>query len=125
MPNKLSRRERQILDVLYRCRQATVAQVQAELKDPPGYDGVRTTLRSLERKGFVRHWQDGPRYLYAPAMPMEKARGAALRHLVGTFFGGSSVKAALALLSMSEDELDDAELTRIRALLGADREEDE
>lgn len=113
----LSRRERQILDVLYQRREATVAQVQAALADPPGYDGVRTTLRILERKGYVQHRADGPRYLYAPAVPVEAARNRALDHLVKTFFGGSTTRAALALIEMADADTDDPELDRIRRAL--------
>ncbi len=117
MADPLSRRERQILDILHRRRQATVAEVLAEMTDPPAYDGVRTILRMLERKGFVQHRQDGPRYLYAPTEPLEHARSRALQHVVGTFFGGSTTHAAAALLSMNDAELDDDEFAALRALV--------
>ena len=113
----LSRRERQILNALYRHRSATVAEVQEALEDPPGYDGVRTTLRVLERKGYIGHRQDGPRYLYFPVESLETARRNALRHVVGTFFDGSAAQAAQALLSMSDAELSDRELDGLRALV--------
>lgn len=122
MADRLSRRERQILDILHRRRAATVAQVQAEMSDPPSYDGVRTILRMLERKGAIRHRQDGPRYLYSPVEPLEKARTKALEHLVGTFFGGSTSRAAAALLSLDDAALDESELAAIRVLL--DRQEE-
>ena len=122
MSESVSRRERQILNVLYRRPGATVAQVQEELEDAPGYDGVRTTLRILEKKGLVRHQQDGPRYLYFPTEPLEAAREKAIGHLVGTFFGGSALQAAAALLEMSEGELRDEELDRLRQLVAAQEE---
>lgn len=122
MSEDLSRRERQILNVLYRFPGATVAQVQESLEDAPGYDGVRTTLRILERKGFVLHRQDGPRYLYHPTEPLEAARRKAMGHLVGTFFGGSTLQAAAALLEMSEADLDDEELDRLRQWVEAQEE---
>ncbi len=120
MREALSRRERQILDVLFRCGEATVAQVVAEMTDPPGYDAVRTTLRILERKNYVRHWHDGPRYLYAPVASVETARASELKRLVRTFFGGSPTRAALALLS--DGDLNDEELERIRTLLETSEE---
>lgn len=122
MADPLSRRERQILDILYRRRQATVAEVLAEMKEPPGYDGVRTILRMLERKGFVQHRQHGPRYLYSPTQPLEDARRGALKHLVATFFSGSSTHAAAALLSMNDAELDDDEIEALRALVRSQEE---
>jgi len=122
MAVKLSRRERQILNALYRRRSATVAEVQEELEDPPGYDGVRTTLRVLERKGYIGHRQDGPRYLYFPEEPLESARRNALRHVVGTFFGGSTAQAAEALLTMTDAELSDEELDALRALVESKEE---
>ena len=100
--NGLSRRERQIVDVLYRLGEAGAAEVVQHLTDRPSYNSVRVTLGILERKGVVRHWRDGARYVYAPTLPPEKARESALRHLVRTFFRGSTSKAALTLL---EDEL--------------------
>lgn len=122
MADPLSRRERQILDILHRRRQATVAEVLAEMIDPPAYDGVRTILRMLERKGFVQHRQDGPRYLYAPTEPLERARSRALEHVVGTFFGGSSTHAAAALLSMTDTEIADDEFAKLRALVHGEEE---
>lgn len=122
MKEQLSRREREILNVLYRQGEATVAQVLEELTDPPSYDGVRTTLRVLERKGYIRHRHHGPRYLYMPTEPLEKARSRALRQLVGTFFGGSPMQAAAALLELSESELSDRELDRLREIVGPEDE---
>ncbi len=117
MNDPLSRRERQILDVLHRRGDATVAQVRGEMTDPPSYDGVRTILRMLEKKGIVCHRQDGPRYLYTTVEPIDKARTRALRHLVGTFFGGSTTHAAAALLTLEERPLNADEQQSIREIL--------
>jgi len=109
LTTQLSRRERQIMDVIYRHGRVTAAEVLAELPDPPGYSAVRAMLRLLEDKGHVRHEQDGPRYVYLPTVNRDKARRSALRHLVRTFFDGSTEDAVAALLQadngMSEDEL--------------------
>ena len=109
---KLSPRERQILDILFRLGSATVAEVRVAMSDPPAYDSVRTTLRILEGKEYVRHKQDGPRYVYLPGISRRAAERAAASHLVDTFFEGSAKKAALALLrssDLSADELDELE----------------
>jgi BlaI family transcriptional regulator, penicillinase repressor len=95
---RLSRRQRQIMDVLFRCGEATVADVVAELPDRATYSAVRAVLRTLEDKGHVRHRADGPRYVYAPTLARETARRTAAAHLVTTFFDGSTVQAVAALL---------------------------
>lgn len=109
LTTQLSRRERQIMDVIYRHGKVTAAEVLAELPEPPSYSAVRAMLRLLEDKGHVRHDQDGPRYMYTPVVNRDKARRSALRHLVRTFFDGSTEDAVAALLQndsgMSEDEL--------------------
>jgi predicted transcriptional regulator len=99
---KLSRRERECLDVLYKRGEATVAEVQEDMPDPPSYSAVRATLNVLVDKGAAQHRQDGPRYVYLPAVPAGSARNAAVKHLVDTFFGGSAEEAAVALLAMSD-----------------------
>jgi predicted transcriptional regulator len=99
---KLSRRERECLDILYRNGEATVAEVQAAMTDPPSYSAVRATLNVLVDKRAAQHRQDGPRYVYLPAIPAGSARNAAVKHLVDTFFGGSAEEAAVALLAMSD-----------------------
>ena len=109
----LSRRERQIMDALYTMGAATVGEVMDRIPDPPSYSAVRATLRVLEEKGHVQHKQDGPRYLYLPTVPHDKARSTALKHLVGTFFGGSVEQAVMALLSMPETKMSDAELEKL------------
>jgi predicted transcriptional regulator len=87
--NKLSRRERQIMDILYKNGPSSVAEVLEALPDPPGYSSVRTLLRVLEEKGHVSHREDGKRYVYRPTRPREGVAGGALRRVVQTFFGGS------------------------------------
>jgi BlaI family penicillinase repressor len=99
---KLSRRERECLDIIYRRGEATVSEVQEAMPDPPSYSAVRATLNVLVDKGAAQHRQDGPRYVYLPAIPAGSARNAAVKHLVDTFFGGSAEEAAVALLAMSD-----------------------
>jgi len=110
---RLSRRERQIMDILLRRREATALQVQADLPDPPSYDAVRTILRILTEKGTAVRRADGTRYIYAPAVDPDTARQVALTHLVRTFFQGSAGRAALELLKKSDLSLGDAELARL------------
>ena len=114
---KLSPRERQILDILYQRGSASVAEVREAMSDPPSYDSVRTTLRILEEKEFVRHKQDGPRYIYQPAIAQKNAQRAALQHLLQTFFQGSAEKAAVAMLKLSDQALSDKELDELEAWL--------
>jgi predicted transcriptional regulator len=109
----LSRRERQIMDALYTLSEATVGEVMERMPDPPSYSAVRATLRVLEEKGHVKHKQDGPRYLYLPTVSRDKAQSHALKHLVGTFFGGSVEQAVVALLSMPETNLSDTQLEKL------------
>jgi predicted transcriptional regulator len=112
---KLTRRERQIMDILYRDGEATVADVMAQLPDPPSYSAVRATMNVLEEKGHVRHKQDGPRYVYLPAVPRERARRAAMKHLLQTFFDGSAERAVVALLQMSDSTLSTTDFERLAA----------
>ena len=109
----LSRRERQIMDILIRRREATVADVLGDLPDPPSYDAVRTTLRILTEKGATTRRNEAHRYVYAPSFDLETAREYALSHLVKTFFQGSVGRAALALLKKSDLHLDNAELAHL------------
>ena len=90
--DSLSRRERQIMDVVYRLGRATAAEVQEGLPDPPSYSAVRALLRVLEEKGHLRHEQDGPRNVYVPTVPRDAARSSAVRALLETFFGGSRAR---------------------------------
>lgn len=113
----LSRRERQIVDALFRLGRGSAAEVRAELPDAPSYSAVRALLRILEEKGHVRHEQDGPRYVYMPTVARENAKRSALRHLVQTFFEGSATQAISALLDSSSSKLSDAELERLAHML--------
>lgn len=119
----LTRRERQIMDILYRRGRATAAEVMADLPGDPSYSTVRTHLRILETKGHVRHEQDGVRYVYTAAVPRHSARRSALRHLVDTFFDGSAEKVVSALLGGDGARLDDSQLDRIAALIDKARKE--
>ena len=101
------------MDVLYRLGEATVAEVMEELADPPTYSAVRSALRILENKGHIAHREDGPRYVYSPAVGREKARHAALDQLVDTFFEGSSEQAVVALLRRSDLEMSDSQIERL------------
>ena len=113
----LSRRERQIVDILYREGRATAAEVQAALPDPPSYSAVRAMLRILEDKGHVRHEQDGPRYVYLPTVARDNAKRSALRHMLRTFFDGSTEQAISALLDDSSTRLSDRELDRLARMI--------
>jgi predicted transcriptional regulator len=117
----LSRRERQILDILYKNGRATAAEVQAALPEPPSYSAVRALLRILEEKGHVRHEQDGPRYVYLPTLARDNAKRSALRHILQTFFDGSAEQAISALLDESSAKLSSAELDRLARLIDGAR----
>ena len=119
----LSRRERQIMDILFRRGRATAADVMAELPGQPSYSTVRTQLRVLEEKGHVRHQLDGVRFVYMPVLARQAARKSALRHLVDTFFDGSSEQAVAALLGGEGARLTDAQLDRIAAMIARARKE--
>lgn len=113
----LSRRERQIVDILYARGKATAAEVQTALPDPPSYSAVRAMLRILEDKGHVKHEQDGPRYVYVPTVGRDNAKRSALHHVLKTFFDGSTEQAISALLDDSASKLSDAELDRLARLI--------
>jgi predicted transcriptional regulator len=113
----LSRRERQIVDALYKLGRASAADIRAEIPDPPSYSAVRALLRILEGKGHVRHEQDGPRYIYLPTVARDSAKRSALRHMLHTFFEGSATQAISALLDVSSSRLTDAELDRLAKLI--------
>jgi BlaI family transcriptional regulator, penicillinase repressor len=113
----LSRRERQIMDVLYRTGRATAAEVQAGMPDAPSYSAVRTMLRIMEEKGHVRHEPDGPRYVYIPTVARDKVKRSALKHVVNTFFEGSASQVMAALVELSPRDLDDEEIARLRQLI--------
>lgn len=113
----LSRRERQIMDVLYARGRATAAEIHQALPDPPTYSAVRAKLRVLEEKGHVRHREENLRYVYLPVVARDAARRSALRHLVSTFFSGSVEQAVAALLDLPSANLSHDELDRISALI--------
>ena len=113
----LSRRERQLMEVLYRNGRATAAEAQQQMPDPPGYSAVRAMLRVLEEKGHIRHEREGLRYVYVPTVGVDRAKRSALRHLVQTFFEGSSEKAVAALIDDAAPALDAAELDRLKHLI--------
>jgi predicted transcriptional regulator len=117
VPALLTKRERQIMDVLYRLGRATAAEIMNQLADAPAYSTVRTQLRVLERKRHVRHEEEGLRYVYMPTVPRHSARRSALKHLVETFFEGSATKAVAALLGGEASRVTDEELARIEDLV--------
>ena len=119
----LSRRERQIMDVLHTKGEANAAEVLDALPDPPGYSAIRALLRILEAKGHVRHRRAGARYVYLPRTSPDLARRSALRRVVSTFFQGSAAQAMAALLETSDTELSDTELSRLQELIKKARKE--
>jgi BlaI family transcriptional regulator, penicillinase repressor len=120
---QLSRRERQIMDVIYKLGKATAGEVHERLPDQPTYSTVRAKLRVLEEKGFVQHEEQGPRYVYTPTTPRDKARRSALRHLVDTFFGGSAEQVVAALLDGSSGRMSDEELDKLSRLIDKAKKE--
>jgi predicted transcriptional regulator len=122
-PGGLTKRERQIMDALYRLGRATAGEVMGELRGAPSYSTVRTQLRVLETKGHVRHEEIGLRYVYTPTVPRHAARRSALKHLVDTFFDGSSAKVVAALLGGDGARVSDEELARIARLVDTARKE--
>jgi predicted transcriptional regulator len=119
-PDPLSRREREIMDVLYRLGEAAVADVRAQMVDPPSYSAVRALFATLEAKGHLTHRADGLRYVYAPTVPPERAARSALDRVVNAFFAGSATHAAVALLA--ETKLDDDAVAALEALIQQARE---
>lgn len=116
-PTTLTRREREIIDILYRRGRATAAEVLEEMADPPSYSAVRALLRLLEEHGHAKHVQDGPRYVYMPAVARSDARKSALTHVVQTFFEGSVEQAVATLVESSRSKLSRAELDRLAQLI--------
>lgn len=119
----LGRRERQIVEALYRLEQGSVREVLEQLPDPPSYSAVRAMLGKLEAKGYVEHERDGPRYIYRPVISAERVRRKALKHLVNTFFDGSAERAVLALARLSDGGISDAALDRLAELARRAEEE--
>lgn len=122
-PPELGRRERQILDVVYQLGEASVADVQERLPDPPSYSAVRTMIRHLEGKGHLRHRRQGTKYVYRPTRSRETASRSALGHLLDTFFGGSASDAVAAILDVSGDRLTDDDYDRLQHLIRQARQE--
>ena len=110
----LSRRERQVMDILHRRGEATVAEIMDDLPDPPTYSAVRSVLRILGEKKMIRFKEEGPRYIYYPARDTEATREDALAHVVSTYFAGSPEQAVTALLRMSDVDMKDDEIERLR-----------
>jgi len=119
----LSRRERQIMEIIYRRGRASVSEVLEEMPDPPSYSSARATMGILENKGHLKHEKEGPRYVYSPTVSRRKASSSAARQLLNTFFDGSVERAVAALLSASESELSDEELDRLALRIRGARKE--
>ena len=119
----LSRRERQIMDVLYKRGRASAAEIHQSLPDPPSYSAVRAKLRVLEEKGHVKHEDEALRYIYMPTVAPERARRSALRHMVDTFFSGSVEQVVAALIDRSAVDVSDEELERMSAMIKKARQE--
>lgn len=114
---ELGRRERQLMEIVYRRGRATAIEIREELPDPPSYSAVRGMLRLLEDKGYLRHEQDGPRYVYLPTADLKKVSKSAVRDLVRTFFDDSASSAVAAMLGLYEGQLNEAELDRLESLI--------
>jgi predicted transcriptional regulator len=115
--HQLTRRERQIMDILHARGEATAADVLAALPEPPSYSAVRAMLRILEEKGAVKHREDGPRYIFLPTESRERASRSALKRVVQTFFDGSLADTVAALVDPKDGKLDPAELARIEKII--------
>jgi len=113
----LSRRERQMMDILYRKGSAAASEIHRELPDRPSYSAVRAKLRVLEEKGHIQHTAEGPKYVYSPRVGIRRARGSALRHMVDTFFDGSVEQVVAALLDRSALDVTPEQLARLRAMI--------
>ena len=118
---QLSKRERQIMDAIYRRGRATAAEVRAEMPDAPTYTTVRGLLRILERKGHLRHEEEGLRFVYSPSLPRQRAGASILSHIVRTFFDGSAANAMAAMLGSTERSVNAAELERLSDLVKKER----
>lgn len=119
----LSRREREIMDIVYEMKEASAQQVLERLPSPPSYSAVRALLRVLEQKGHLLHRQDGPRYVFVPRLPKDKARRSALAHLKRTFFDGSTTDVVAALLDLSEEDLSEDDYRTLAGLIDKARKE--
>jgi len=115
--SRFSRRERQIMDIIYARGEATAAEVEQGLNDAPSYSAVRALLRVLENKGFLKHREEGPRYVYLPTEPREKASRSALKNVLKTFFEGSLANAVSSLVEAGDSKLSAEELKRLEAII--------
>jgi predicted transcriptional regulator len=122
-PRGFSRREKEMMDIVYRLGQATAAEVRRDMASPPSYSSVRSTLSGLERKGHLRHEFDGNRYIYSPTLRREKARLSALEHLLTTFFDGSAAEVVAALIESKGSDLKAEELEELSSLIEQTRRE--
>lgn len=113
----LSRRERQVMEILHRRGQSSVAEIMQDLPDPPTYSAVRSILRILTEKGLAGYREDGPRYVYYPTRPTDEARDEVLAHVVRTYFSGSTEQAVTALLRLSDTKMSDSDLSRLREMI--------
>src|SRR5580693_5727819 len=120
---RLSRRERQIMDVLHSRGHATAAEIHQSLPDAPSYSAVRALLRILEQKGHAKHRQEGPRYVYVATEPRARARRSALRRVLSTFYGGSVEEAVAGLLEAADTRLTEEEMNQIQSLINKAKEE--
>ena len=120
----LSRRERQIMDVIHRRGRATVGEIQKELGGEATYSAIRSAMRLLREKEVIRHEHDGKKYVYLAVMPRNEARESALKHLVETFFSGSQAATVSAVLEMADTDLPDKELDRLEEIISRAREKD-
>jgi len=123
-PLDVGRRERQIIEIVYGLGRATVSEVLAQLPDPPSYSAVRAMLNKLEDKGHLSHEQDGPRFVYVPAVPAERARGTALRQVVNVFFGGSVEQAVMALARTPDGQVPADRLEALARRIRLERKEE-
>lgn len=122
-PSPLSRRERELMDIVYRLAQGTAAEIREAMAEPPSYSAVRALLRILETKGHLRHEQDGARYIFLPTVPAKDARLGALDQVIDTFFQGSASEAMAALLDNADKRLNRTELNQIARLIADARKE--
>ena len=121
--NRFSRRERQIMEILFRLGEATAGALREQLPDPPSYSAVRALLRTLEEKGHLAHRREGARYVYRPTVSPSEARRSALNNLLKTFFSGSTRKAVSALLDVADTDLSEKERARLRQWIDSARKE--